>query len=147
MALRRAQIGKAMPVAGLGAFPLYHACMPGAFVKGMRRVEWAYPAMNGMAKMRFVIFANGEVKDGLMLRRALGAANATVVCADGGALHASRVGLEPDIIIGDMDSLTDEQLDAFERGGVAVMRLPPSRKTKPIWNWRCDIALKRARKP
>ena len=75
--------------------------------------------------MRFLVFANGAVTDGAMLRRAVeSAADSTIVCADGGALNATRFGLKPDIIIGDMDSLTDEQLSVYERGGVEILRYP-----------------------
>ena len=73
--------------------------------------------------MRYLIFANGAVNDGFMLRRALGsAALSKVVCADGGAMHASRFGIPPDLIIGDLDSLTAEQVAAFERAGVEIIR-------------------------
>ncbi|RMF06877.1 thiamine diphosphokinase [Candidatus Woesearchaeota archaeon] len=39
------------------------------------------------------------------LRKRAGKGNVYVVCADGGALNAALIGVEPDAIIGDLDSL------------------------------------------
>jgi thiamine pyrophosphokinase len=56
-----------------------------------------------------VIIANGEVpspsKVRGIVRRAL-----KVVCANGGVRHALQMGVQPDIVIGDLDSLTPGML-------------------------------------
>ena len=75
--------------------------------------------------MRVLLFANGVVTEGKMLRRALDDAHtARIVCADGGALHARRFGLTPDIIIGDLDSLTAAETAEFASGGVQIQPYP-----------------------
>lgn len=41
----------------------------------------------------------------------------SIICADGGADHAYAAGLLPDIIIGDMDSLSSEKQNYFRKTG------------------------------
>lgn len=72
-----------------------------------------------------LIFANGEPNDGPMVRRALRAGRgARIIGADGGALVAEHFGLLVDSIIGDMDSLTAEQVNQFEGRGATIVRHP-----------------------
>ncbi len=74
---------------------------------------------------KFLIFANGEPNDGLMVQRALEAGrDAHVVAADGGARVARYFGLTPHTIIGDMDSIPPHELMQLERGGAQVLRYP-----------------------
>ena len=53
---------------------------------------------------RVIIFANGDLPD-LEKARALLHADDFIIAADGGTRHALALGLTPNIIIGDMDSL------------------------------------------
>jgi thiamine pyrophosphokinase len=70
---------------------------------------------------RIVIFANGEIPDlhkaRLLLRR-----DDYIICADGGTRHALALGLEPQLIIGDMDSASNEQLRQFQASAVPMER-------------------------
>ena len=78
--------------------------------------------------MRVLLFANGEFNHGAMVQRCLDqAAAARVICADGGALHARGLGLRPHTIIGDMDSLTPQQLRGFAADGAVIKRHPPEK--------------------
>ncbi len=73
--------------------------------------------------MQALLFANGELKRGAMLDRALNSLKSPhVICADGGALHARALGLTPHIIIGDMDSLTAAELAQFKADGAEIIR-------------------------
>lgn len=75
--------------------------------------------------MRILLFANGVTKDGTMVRRALEEArSAHILCADGGALNALKLGLAPQTIIGDLDSLSAEQVEEFRAAGAAVLCFP-----------------------
>ncbi len=75
--------------------------------------------------MHFLIFANGDVNDGPMVRCALSTAHdARIVAADGGARVARHFGLAIDILIGDMDSVDSAQLAVH---GVDVRRYPPEK--------------------
>ncbi len=75
--------------------------------------------------MRILLFANGVAKDGTMVRRALEAAGAAhILAADGGALNALKFGLAPQTIIGDLDSLSGEQVEEFSAAGTEILRFP-----------------------
>ena len=72
-----------------------------------------------------VIIAGSVIEDMEFLRQRIeAAAPEAVLCADGGARYAHALGLAPDLIIGDMDSLEDELLRHFEEKGVAVAPYP-----------------------
>ena len=82
----------------------------------------------GYLLMHVLLFANGVFKPGAMVRRCLAQAEAArVICADGGALHARALGLKPHTIIGDMDSLTPQQVDDFAAAGTVIRRHPPDK--------------------
>lgn len=51
-----------------------------------------------------------------------------LVCADGGARHLKNMGLTPQVIIGDMDSLTPEILAHFMERGSRIRRHPGEKK-------------------
>jgi len=53
---------------------------------------------------RFVIFSGGEIYDYSVISINKGD---TVICADCGLNHALRIGINPDVIIGDFDSYSD----------------------------------------
>ncbi len=58
---------------------------------------------------RIIIFANGELPD-IEKARALIKADDTIICADGGTRHVLALGLTPNLIIGDLNSVTDIEL-------------------------------------
>lgn len=47
-----------------------------------------------------------------------------VLCADGGARHAADLGIVPQAVIGDMDSVKEELLVSLEEKGSAIIRYP-----------------------
>lgn len=55
-----------------------------------------------------ILFGGGEVHDSSVLRAM--AVTDRIAAADGGAKHAMRNNIIPDVVIGDFDSLTDEDL-------------------------------------
>lgn len=75
-----------------------------------------------------LIFANGEVGDGLMARRALAEApDAFVVAVDGGARAAAHFDRKIDLVIGDMDSLSAAELEAYQGRGAEIIRHAPEK--------------------
>lgn len=87
---------------------------------------------------RIVIFANGNLPDPekarLLLRE-----HDTIFCADGGTRHALALGLQPDLIIGDMDSLTGPEWQQLEKAGVAIELFPHEKDETDL-----ELALGRA---
>ncbi len=55
--------------------------------------------------MRIIIFANGDLPN-LEKARSLLRPDDFILCADGGTRHALALGLTPNIVIGDLDSVT-----------------------------------------
>lgn len=78
--------------------------------------------------MKSLIFANGKAKNGVMVRRALSdVSDALIIAADGGARIAEKLGFKPQIVIGDMDSLSADELHQLEIEGVELLRYSPEK--------------------
>ena len=73
--------------------------------------------------MRCVILSNGEYGD-LEAYRKIFKNDDTIVCADGGANYAFKLGLIPDTIIGDMDSILPEVMEYFAASNVVMKKYP-----------------------
>lgn len=72
---------------------------------------------------RILIFANGELPDPGRAHSLLQPGD-EIICADGGTRHALALGLNPGWIVGDLDSVTDEELQLARRKGAQVVRHP-----------------------
>jgi thiamine pyrophosphokinase len=71
---------------------------------------------------RCLIIAAGPMGEyGAILRKAAPRAGDRVLCVDGGYRHAAGLGLTPEAVIGDLDSLGDAP------AGVRVLRFPPEK--------------------
>ena len=73
--------------------------------------------------MRSVIISNGTIEDYEAIAEII-KEDDYIVCADGGSMHAKKLGLTPDIIIGDCDSIDQETLKYYEAKGVKVNTYP-----------------------
>ncbi len=73
--------------------------------------------------MRAIVFANGRLSDPLLDRGRL-RPDDRIIAADGGARHCRELGLIPGAIIGDFDSLTPEELAAFQASGSSLVPHP-----------------------
>jgi thiamine pyrophosphokinase len=68
---------------------------------------------------RIIIFANGELPDPNRARLLL-RADDYILCADGGTRHALALSIQPNLIIGDMDSAEREQLKTLRDADVPI---------------------------
>lgn len=64
---------------------------------------------------------------------------ALVIAADSGYDHATAAGLQPDLLIGDLDSISDAGVEAARREGVAVEPYPADKDATDT-----ELALERA---
>lgn len=72
---------------------------------------------------RAIIIANGPLKEAQSARRVIQEGD-LLIAADGGARHCLNLGLIPDILIGDFDSLNQDELATLQSTGVQVIRHP-----------------------
>lgn len=96
------------------------AGQPGLIRTGSRWIAWR------QLNVKCVLLANGEYGDLEKYRHILVGID-HVICADGGANYAYRLGLKPDYIIGDMDSISPEIAEYYAGAGVTVKKYPRSK--------------------
>lgn len=84
--------------------------------------------------MKSIIFSSGEIKDYNYLRD-IDFSKYMVICADNGYSHALKLGIIPDVIVGDNDSYKDEY-----PSGVEHYVFPPE-KDKTDTNIAIDYAI------
>jgi thiamine pyrophosphokinase len=87
---------------------------------------------------RILIFANGDLPD-INKVRALLRADDFSICADGGTRHALALGLQPNLVIGDMDSIQKDQWQQLEQAGVSVELYPRDKNETDL-----ELAINRA---
>lgn len=72
---------------------------------------------------RIIIFANGSLPTPEKAR-ALIRPDDFILCADGGTRHAISLGLVPNVVIGDLDSVTEEERRNMKELGVEMIQHP-----------------------
>lgn len=75
-----------------------------------------------------IVVANGSLDMGPAVQAVLAAADdALVIGADGGAIIARNLGLTPHLVIGDFDSLSADDLEAFANQGATIQPHPAAK--------------------
>lgn len=72
---------------------------------------------------RILIFANGNLPD-IERARSLLSRDDYILCADGGTRHALALGVRPNLVLGDMDSLEKDHWEKLQESGVDVEIFP-----------------------
>ena len=62
-----------------------------------------------------------------------------IICADGGTLHALKLGLKPDLIIGDLDSLPQGDWKRLQRADIPIELFPQDKNETDL-----ELALRSA---
>jgi thiamine pyrophosphokinase len=73
--------------------------------------------------MRAIIFANGDAPDRNTIERWITPTD-RIIAADGGTRNALSVGITPQVVIGDLDSLAEVDRTELERRGVPLIVYP-----------------------
>ncbi|MDI3476991.1 MAG: thiamine pyrophosphokinae [Thermoanaerobacterium sp.] len=73
--------------------------------------------------MKTCIISNGEFNDSDYIRELINNCD-YVICADGGANIAYKLGIVPNLIIGDLDSADKQIIDYYKKDGVQVDKYP-----------------------
>lgn len=74
---------------------------------------------------KIIIISNGKLGDsGFFRERLVAMESALIICCDGGIRHLENLNLQPDVIIGDMDSANAAGLDDYASHGVKIVRYP-----------------------
>lgn len=87
---------------------------------------------------RIIILANGELPD-IDKARSLIQPDDHIICADGGTRHALNLNLKPNLIIGDLDSISDDVLQTFRDQGVDIELYPQDKNATDL-----ELAINRA---
>jgi thiamine pyrophosphokinase len=74
---------------------------------------------------KIIIISGGRLGEPAFYQKRLAALkNFSVICCDGGIRHSETLQIKPDIIIGDMDSATADQLASYQSQGVKILKYP-----------------------
>lgn len=89
---------------------------------------------------RVIILANGEIED-LRFYRSIITEEDFVICADGGSYLAYLLGVRPDMIIGDTDSIDKELVKKFQKinRDIIIAKFPKNKDKSDL-----ELALERA---
>ena len=91
--------------------------------------------------MKAVIFAGGSIDSYKKVKKYL-EGSSLIICADSGVEHAFNMGIEPDLLVGDMDSISSVSLEKANKLGIERQQFP-SEKDCTDTELALDIALKK----
>ena len=88
---------------------------------------------------RAILFANGELND-LNSVRAFIHADDVIIAADGGAKYCRALNITPRVLIGDLDSVSPDDVEEFKRNGTRILQYP-TRKDETDLELAIDLAI------
>jgi len=93
----------------------------------------------GGARVKALVVGNGRVPPRAALPPSVLAGVELVVAADGGAVRCGELGLRPDLVLGDFDSIDPAALAAIEERGIEIRRVPAAKDESDL-----ELALRAA---
>lgn len=87
---------------------------------------------------RAVIFANGELCDAKKISEQIVSSD-FLIAVDGGHHHMNSLGLIPDLVIGDLDSIQKKELIQLQNSGVEILKFPSEKDETDL-----ELALREA---
>ena len=73
--------------------------------------------------MKAIVVCNGSIQDYSYYKKYFAQAE-LIICADGGATHLKKFGFNPHILLGDFDSICEEDYNYFCNQGVEIIKFP-----------------------
>ena len=71
--------------------------------------------------MNIAIISNGTIKDYTVIKEKITSEYEYIICADGGAEHARKMDIMPNLVLGDFDSLSKETLEYYRNLNVEII--------------------------
>lgn len=72
-----------------------------------------------------IIISGGRFGDPIFFKKKIAEiGDSLIVVCDGGVRHVQQLGIKPDVIIGDMDSIEPAQLKSYSTQGVKIIKYP-----------------------
>ena len=81
-----------------------------------------------MNNIRTIIILNGDVVPNAIFRKFYQKGD-YIICADGGANAARKYRILPNIILGDLDSITNSNLSFYRKKGVEIRKITEQETT------------------
>ncbi len=72
--------------------------------------------------MKAVVFANADISDYSFCMEYL--KDSVIICCDGGMRHAMKLGVVPDYIVGDFDSVEPDVLEYYKKRDIELKQVP-----------------------
>lgn len=76
--------------------------------------------------MDALIVASGDIKDYNLLK-SVAEKSDFILCADGGADHILKTGLQPNMVFGDLDSISQDALNLIRRKNIPIKKFPSTK--------------------
>ncbi len=75
-----------------------------------------------------IIISGGRFGDPIFFKKKIAEIGASlIIVCDGGVRHVQKLGIKPDVIIGDMDSIEPAQLASYSAQGVQIIKYPANK--------------------
>ncbi|MGD0022123.1 MAG: thiamine diphosphokinase [Smithellaceae bacterium] len=77
---------------------------------------------------KIIIMSGGHFGDPLSFKKkTVAIGDSLIIACDGGVRHLQQLGIKPDVIIGDMDSIEPAQLASYSAEGVKIIKYPANK--------------------